>query len=369
MRAILAVSLIAVVLMSTPCWGRVLPQDQQGPPSASHPPRIADAEWAMIESACRNQRLSHGHAAYLSCLSRQVKALEASPGKPSLASESAEERATIEAACVNQRLSHGPAAYYNCLRQQLATPGAMPAKPSILAAQDKGQSIESAPDQHAPPKPHPSPPGLRPAQQASATSAQTAKQHAESASRDAAADQGNNSAPSAAATPALTAAQLEVLASIIVAAIAVWLLWKASRHFRGTQCTKCGKAFPGQGAYCPNCLAAAQEAARRAAAGQRHAEEQGRAWNRQTPRAEEEAHERRQRSQQSKSEPDSGFDPYLVLGVARNAGKEEIRAAYLRQMASYHPDKVAHLGEDLQQLAKRKAQAINRAYEELLQAT
>jgi DnaJ-domain-containing protein 1 len=35
-------------------------------------------------------------------------------------------------------------------------------------------------------------------------------------------------------------------------------------------------------------------------------------------------------------------------------------------MANYHPDKVAHLGVELQELAQRQTQAINRAYEELM---
>jgi DnaJ-domain-containing protein 1 len=59
------------------------------------------------------------------------------------------------------------------------------------------------------------------------------------------------------------------------------------------------------------------------------------------------------------------FDPYAVLGVSRNASPEEIRAAYHREMVNYHPDKVAHLGKELQELAKTKAQEINRAFEEL----
>jgi restriction system protein len=58
------------------------------------------------------------------------------------------------------------------------------------------------------------------------------------------------------------------------------------------------------------------------------------------------------------------FDPYAVLGLSRGASLEEIRAAYLREMVNYHPDKVAHLGKELQELAKVKAQDINRAYEE-----
>jgi DnaJ-domain-containing protein 1 len=59
------------------------------------------------------------------------------------------------------------------------------------------------------------------------------------------------------------------------------------------------------------------------------------------------------------------FDPYAVLGVSPSASPEEIRAAYRREMVNYHPDKVAHLGGEHQDLAKAKAQEINRAYEEL----
>lgn len=61
----------------------------------------------------------------------------------------------------------------------------------------------------------------------------------------------------------------------------------------------------------------------------------------------------------------SAFDPYAVLGVSPNASPEEIRAAYRREMVNDHPDKVAHLGKELQEFAKTKAQEINRAYEEL----
>ncbi len=58
-------------------------------------------------------------------------------------------------------------------------------------------------------------------------------------------------------------------------------------------------------------------------------------------------------------------DPYRVLGVPRSASQEEIRAAYRARMHEYHPDKVAHLGEELQALAHRKAQEIQGAFEKL----
>lgn len=62
------------------------------------------------------------------------------------------------------------------------------------------------------------------------------------------------------------------------------------------------------------------------------------------------------------------FDPYVVLGIKRDASPEEIRAAYRREIVSYHPDKVAHLGDEFQEFAKTKAQEINRAYAALAQS-
>jgi len=59
------------------------------------------------------------------------------------------------------------------------------------------------------------------------------------------------------------------------------------------------------------------------------------------------------------------FDAYEVLGVPRNASREAIRTAYRARMKEYHPDKVAHLGEELQTLAHEKAQEIQRAYREI----
>ena len=59
---------------------------------------------------------------------------------------------------------------------------------------------------------------------------------------------------------------------------------------------------------------------------------------------------------------DGEFDPYRVLGISRSASQEAIRIAYRERMSEYHPDKVAHLGEDLQKLAHEKSQAIQRAY-------
>lgn len=58
-------------------------------------------------------------------------------------------------------------------------------------------------------------------------------------------------------------------------------------------------------------------------------------------------------------------DPYTLLGVERNASQEEIKAAYRRAVSRYHPDKVAHLGKEFQELAHKKLLAIQKAYEDL----
>ncbi|MBI4676844.1 MAG: DUF1232 domain-containing protein [Elusimicrobia bacterium] len=58
-------------------------------------------------------------------------------------------------------------------------------------------------------------------------------------------------------------------------------------------------------------------------------------------------------------------DPYQVLGLRSEAGPELIRKAYREMMAQYHPDKVAHLGEELKRTAHRKTLEIRRAYERL----
>ena len=93
------------------------------------------------------------------------------------------------------------------------------------------------------------------------------------------------------------------------------------------------------------------------------------------------AQEKRRQEEESRQRSESGggakgkegnagpktttFDPYSVLGVAKGASPPEIRKAYLTLLAKYHPDKVAHLGIEFQEIAKQKTLEIMRAYEEL----
>jgi DnaJ-domain-containing protein 1 len=52
-----------------------------------------------------------------------------------------------------------------------------------------------------------------------------------------------------------------------------------------------------------------------------------------------------------------------ILGLTRRTTPEELKQAYRDRIREYHPDKVAHLGSELRQLAERKAKEINAAYE------
>jgi DnaJ like chaperone protein len=58
-------------------------------------------------------------------------------------------------------------------------------------------------------------------------------------------------------------------------------------------------------------------------------------------------------------------DPYAILGVPEGASQEDIRAAYRQLAAQYHPDKLAHLGKEFQNLAEQKFKAIQSAYDAL----
>ncbi|MGE3511777.1 MAG: hypothetical protein AB7N65_23165 [Vicinamibacterales bacterium] len=59
------------------------------------------------------------------------------------------------------------------------------------------------------------------------------------------------------------------------------------------------------------------------------------------------------------------FDPRAVLGVPADATPEQVRTAYDAARAKYAPEQVAHLGSELQDHYRAKAEAVERAFESL----
>ena len=56
---------------------------------------------------------------------------------------------------------------------------------------------------------------------------------------------------------------------------------------------------------------------------------------------------------------------YQVLEVSPDASDEEVQKAYRKMAVKYHPDKVSHLGEDVQRAANEKFQKLNQAYQDI----
>jgi DnaJ like chaperone protein len=56
---------------------------------------------------------------------------------------------------------------------------------------------------------------------------------------------------------------------------------------------------------------------------------------------------------------------YDILELNPDATDDEVKKAYRRLAIQYHPDKVAHLGEDIKKAATEKFQTLNAAYEEI----
>lgn len=53
---------------------------------------------------------------------------------------------------------------------------------------------------------------------------------------------------------------------------------------------------------------------------------------------------------------------YKILEISKDATDEEVKKAYRRMAVKYHPDKVTHLGDEIQKAAKRKFQELQEAW-------
>jgi hypothetical protein len=54
-----------------------------------------------------------------------------------------------------------------------------------------------------------------------------------------------------------------------------------------------------------------------------------------------------------------------VLGISHGSSLDEAKAAYYSKVKQYHPDKVVGLDEEFRQLAERKTQELNAAFQEV----
>ena len=67
-------------------------------------------------------------------------------------------------------------------------------------------------------------------------------------------------------------------------------------------------------------------------------------------------------------QPESPFDPVEAgfaetLGLEKPYAEEEIKSAYRKLIAQYHPDRVSAMGPEIREVAETKAKEINEAYE------
>ncbi|HZP47821.1 MAG TPA: hypothetical protein VFB07_04780 [Vicinamibacterales bacterium] len=182
--------------------------------------------------------------------------------------------------------------------------------------------------------------------------------------------------------------------AMLAAAAGAVVALKRRRPAAHVVCGSCGAPVATAGALCADCRRQAADALRRAAA-ERAAEEQE-AVRRQQDAAEAAAERERLQQEQARQtalaeearrreaeeaarqrdvaarqahaaeSPEAGaepaFDPHAVLGVAKDATPEAIRAAYDDAVAKYDPANVSHLSPEVQQHYRDRAEAVERAF-------
>jgi DnaJ like chaperone protein len=56
---------------------------------------------------------------------------------------------------------------------------------------------------------------------------------------------------------------------------------------------------------------------------------------------------------------------YKILDVERSATDDDVKKAYRKMAMKYHPDKVAHLGDNFRKAADDKFKKVNAAYNKI----
>jgi hypothetical protein len=334
----------------------VLTLQASAPVKSPGPDGTTALEQALIEHACRAKLPGvAGEDAYRECLGTRLQSLRADFGRD-LTRVSAPDRKTLDAACSRKRQAEGREAYLECLTVQL-----------VSIRNRRSSANPAASDETAPP----APPEIVQPGRLSPPQSETSSSRA----------------------PLWIGGTLAALAAVGGGAL---MLVRRRRITR--KCLVCGADVPESGELCPTCRHEAALALRRAAAERvdrerAELEEQHRQsgreeeLHRRRAREEEEARlqqqqedaarrreeearrqkeeeESRQRNRASVDAEDA-VDPYAVLGVPRDASKAAIDAARQEAHLKYAPEQVAHLGPELQEHYKRKAEAVEQAYRKL----
>ena len=56
---------------------------------------------------------------------------------------------------------------------------------------------------------------------------------------------------------------------------------------------------------------------------------------------------------------------YKILEINQKSNDSELKRGFRKMANKYHPDKVAHLGPEMQALAEEKFKAVNDAYQKI----
>ena len=330
---------------------------QQAPADPAVPTAI---EEAIMEHACGSLHPAGTleTEAYLECRNRQLLSLRADFGRD-LRRLSSAERRTIDAACTSLRTSQGQDAYVECVTARLIPlrgRGDRPAPDAAAAAVGTAPPSPASPPVEAPPA---GPPASR-------------------------------------VSGAWIAAAL--VAVVVVAAGGAFVTVNARRKFGA--CRTCGVKLLERGDLCQKCRHEAADALRRATAeraDQARAQEDEQRRQaateveqqqlardeeaRQLQREEAQREQARQEDERAQLQRDDEArqqrqvaagatrdeaDPYVVLGLPRDASAADVETAYKAMRSKFDLDLVADMGVELQEHMKRKAEAVERAYETLV---
>jgi hypothetical protein len=313
-------------------------------------------EEALMEHACGALRPAGTleNDIYLACRNRQLASLRADFGRD-LKRLSPAQRRTIDSACSGLRESQGQDVYVECLTARLTSLRGRSNPAPTEAVAGSAASEEPAP---AVPSPRSTPP---------------------SSSR------------------AVVWIGTGLVAVMVVAAGSAFAVRNPKRRYGA--CRTCGVKLLEHGDLCQPCRREAADALRRATAERadqarvqedeqrrqaaRELEQQQFAAEEETRRQlreeaqreharQEEARIQRQKDDEARqqrqidvSASEDEFDPYAVLGLPQGASSVDVDEAYKTVRSKFDLDLVADMGTELQEHMKRKAEAVERAYETL----